>query len=248
MTTPEEPTADTPADGPLSDGPLADAPLAEVAASCGLELTPAQVTRLDAYRKLLWSWNEKLNLTRHTTMEKFVTRDLFDTIQLSALIPEGETVLDVGSGGGVPGIPLAILRPDLTVRLCESVNKKANVLFDIVEQLGLNVTVYAARVEAVVERGSQAPRFDTLIARGVAPLWKFMFWLRPHHERWGRLLLIKGPSWVDERAEARHRGLMKGFELRRLAEYEGPRNAAITTLLTVTRAEAPAAGKRGKKR
>lgn len=232
----------------MADPKENDDTVAAVAASCGLDLTREQVQRLDAYRKMLWDWNEKLNLTRHTTIEKFVTRDVYDSVQLAALIPEGETVLDVGSGGGVPGIPLSILRPDLDVRLCESVGKKANVLADMVDRLNLLSTVYAGRVEAVVERNSQEPRFDTLVARGVAPLWKIMFWLRPHHEGWGRLLLIKGPSWVDERGEARHRGLMKGFDLRRVADYESPRNSAVTTILSVTRAEKPASGKRGKRR
>lgn len=215
--------------------------LAEIAAACGLELTAQQLQRLDAYRALLWAWNEKLNLTRHTTLEKFITRDVYDTVQLAKLIPPGEKVLDVGSGGGVPGIPLAILRPDLKVSLCESVQKKALVLSDIVTQLDLQQWVYPERVEAVVELESPAPRFDTLVARGVAPLWKFMFWLRPHRDGWGQLLLIKGPSWVDERGEARHRGLMKGFDLRRVAEYQGPRNGATTTLLSITpAAEKPA--------
>jgi 16S rRNA (guanine527-N7)-methyltransferase len=242
-----EPTPDRSQETPAEETP-ADETLADVAARCGLTFTREALAQLDAYRRLLWDWNEKLNLTRHTTIEKFVTRDLFDTAQLSLLIPNGERVLDIGSGGGVPGIPLAILRPDLKVQLCESVNKKANVLFDMVEKLGLDVTVYAARVEAVVERNSQAPKFDTLVARGVGPLWKFMFWLRPHHSQWGRLLLLKGPTWADERGEARHRGLMKGFDLRRIGEYENPHNGAITTVLSVTRAEKPAAGKTGKRR
>lgn len=224
-----------------------DDSLAEVVAACGLELTPDQLARLDAYRGLLWSWNEKLNLTRHTTLEKFVTRDLVDTLELSKLLPEGERVLDVGSGGGVPGLPLSILRPDLDVRVCESVGKKANVLADIIDQLELPVTVYAARVEAVVDQAAETPRFDTLIARGVAPLWKFMFWLRPHHQGWGRLLLIKGPSWTNERGEARHRGLMKGYDLRRLGEYTTPRTEAVTTLLSVTRSAAKP-DRKGKRR
>lgn len=216
--------------------------LAAIGSSCGLELTRDQTERLDAYRALLWEWNTKLNLTRHTTLEKFVERDVFDTVQLAKLVAEGESVLDVGSGGGVPGVPLAILRPDLRVSLCESVGKKASVLADIVERLGLAVDVYAARVESVIDNASDAPRFDTLVARGVAPLWKFMFWLRPHDQGWGQLLLVKGPTWVDERGEARHRGLMKGFDLRRVLEYQGPHNGALTTVLCVRRAEAPAAG------
>src|SRR5258708_1126004 len=62
-----------------------------------------QVAQLDRYCKLLWDWNEKINLTRHTTYEKFVTRDLADTLQLAGLVHPKEEILDVGSGGGVPG-------------------------------------------------------------------------------------------------------------------------------------------------
>ena len=76
--------------------------------------------QLSAYCDALWKANETVNLTRHTTYEKFVTRDLVDTIQVSRLIPAGREVLDMGSGGGVPGMVLAILRPDLEVTLSES--------------------------------------------------------------------------------------------------------------------------------
>lgn len=211
--------------------------LADALGAYGLQVPDEAFGPLDAYRESLWGWNEKLNLTRHTTYEKFVARDLFDTLRLSELLAPGERVLDVGSGGGVPGLPLAILRPDLDVSLCESVAKKANVLVAMVEQLELPVTVHAGRVEAVVEPKSGIDPFDTLIARAVAPLWKFMRWLRPHPQGWGRLLLVKGPSWVEERGEARHRGLMKGYQLRRAAEYTTPATDAVTTVLQVSKAE-----------
>lgn len=219
----------------MSDTSDKNESLAAAVAACGLEINAEQLAKLDAYREMMWAWNEKLNLTRHTTIEKFVTRDLVDTIELSKLLEPGEKVLDIGSGGGVPGIPLAILRPDLDLRLCESVAKKANVLADMIERLELPVTLYASRVEAVVDQRANTPRFDTLIARAVAPLWKFMFWLGPHSQGWSRLLLIKGPNWTNERGEARHRGLMKGFELRRIGEYTTPRTDAVTTMLSVTR-------------
>ncbi|MEO1498152.1 MAG: 16S rRNA (guanine(527)-N(7))-methyltransferase RsmG [Planctomycetota bacterium] len=203
--------------------------LAEAIAAFGLAIPESAVEPLDAYRRSLWAWNEKLNLTRHTTLEKFVTRDLVDTLALAEHLPEGETVLDVGSGGGVPGVPLAILRPDLNVSLCESVAKKAKALTAIVGETGLSTPIYAARLEKLLE----AERFDTLIARAVAPLWKFMFWLRPLGPRYGRLLLIKGPGWVDERGEARHRGYSKPYTLRRVAEYDTPRTSAVSTILSL---------------
>lgn len=206
--------SDSPAD---VDIPEFDS-LAEAACWAGLELSDQQVAALDAYRQLLWDWNEKINLTRHTTLAKFAGRDLLDSVRLAEHIGHGDRVLDVGSGGGVPGLPLAILRPDLTVSVCDSVGKKARVLESMVDELGLAVTVYPARAEQVLELTTQG----TLVARGVASLKKLLTWLGPHWDAFDQLLLIKGRAWVDERGEARHHGLMRNLQLRRLAGYESP--------------------------
>ena len=156
-----------------------------------------------------------MNLTRHTDYELFVTRDLIDTIELSKLIGEGQEVLDFGSGGGVPGIPLAILRDDIEVSLCESVGKKAKALANIIGEMRLPIPVNNARVEDLLDD----LRFDVITCRAVGPLWKLCFWLNDHWHSIIQVLAIKGPKWVDERAEARHRGLMKGVNLRKAASY-----------------------------
>jgi 16S rRNA (guanine527-N7)-methyltransferase len=106
--------------------------LAELLAGVGIEISPQQIEQLDHYRRLLWSWNERMNLTRHTTLEKFVNRDVVDSYQLGKLLDRGERVLDVGTGGGVPGIVVAILRPDVSVSLCESTQKKAGAVQAII--------------------------------------------------------------------------------------------------------------------
>ncbi len=199
----------------------AELSLAETLAEVGISLEPAQVEQLDRYRQLLWEWNEKINLTRHTTMEKFVTRDVVDSLQLAELLEKGERVLDVGTGGGVPGVILAIARPDLKVSLAESTQKKARAVEDMIEQLGLPVTVYACRAEDVLEMAT----FDTLVARALASLTKVLTWVKPHWESFDRLLLIKGPSWVAERGEARHHNLFHRLELRKAATYQTPRSA-----------------------
>jgi len=181
----------------------------------GIELSEGQGEQLQAYARLLWQWNEKLNLTRHTTWQLFVERDLRDCVHLAPLLEAGEEVLDLGSGNGIPGIPLAILRPDVRISLAESVGKRSTVLNEMIHELDLPITVYAARGEELLEDF----RFTTIVSRAVGSIEKFCRWIQPHWERVGRLLLIKGPRWVEERGEARHSGALKGLQLRRAAVY-----------------------------
>jgi 16S rRNA (guanine527-N7)-methyltransferase len=188
-----------------------------------------QIEQLDLYRRLLWSWNERMNLTRHTTMEKFVERDMVDSYELSKLLEQGERVLDVGTGSGVPGIPIAILRPDLVVNLCDSTQKKARAVEAIVADLALPIRVYPNRAEDVLE----ITTFDTLVARALAPMAKVLGWLQPHWGAFDQLLLIKGRSWVDERAQARQLGVMRGLELRKATTYETPGSGAESVILSV---------------
>jgi 16S rRNA (guanine527-N7)-methyltransferase len=194
-----------------------------------IELPPGQIVLLTRYCEMLWDWNTKINLTRHTDYEKFVARDLIDSLAFSSFLRSGERVLDVGSGGGVPGIVLAIVRDDLQLSLSESIGKKANVLADMVQQLGLKTPVLHARAEDILEE----QRFDTLIVRAVAKLKKLLEWFRPHWGSFDRLLAIKGPSWLEERGEARHYGLLHNLALRKLAAYPLPGTDSESVMLQI---------------
>ena len=152
----------------------------------GIELEQSAAERLELYAKTMWGLNESLNLTRHTSWDLFVSRDLRDCVQLAPLLAAGEEVLDLGSGNGVPGIPLAILRPDIEVALAESVAKRAGALNEIVSELNLPVAVYGARGEDLLEDF----RFTSIISRAVGSLAKFCRWVAPHWENVDRLLLI----------------------------------------------------------
>jgi 16S rRNA (guanine527-N7)-methyltransferase len=192
-----------------------------------IDLPAEQVALLDRYCRSLWEWNEKLNLTRHTDYEKFVARDVIDSLQAARLLAPDATVLDVGSGGGVPGVILAIVRPDVKVSLCESVRKKADALRAIVKQLQLDVPVFAQRAEEVL----QSHAFDVVIARAVGPMEKILRWLDGRWDHVGQLLLIKGPKWTEERGDARHRGLLRKLELRKAAEYPMPGTNSQSVIL-----------------
>jgi len=198
-----------------------------------IELSDEAIALVDRYCHALWSWNEKLNLTRHTDYEKFVARDVVDSLALEPFLDSGDRVLDVGTGGGVPGIVLAIVRPDLQVSLCDSVGKKAKAVQEIVTELALDVPVHHAPAQEVLLR----QEFDVLVVRAVAPLSKLLRWFAPDWDRFDRLLVIKGPAWVEERAEAREAGLLKQLELRKLAEYPLPGTTSQSVVLSIRRKE-----------
>jgi 16S rRNA (guanine527-N7)-methyltransferase len=205
--------------------------LAAAMARHELALSPPQVQRLTRYCELLWDWNTKINLTRHTDYEKFVARDLVDSLAFSQFLSPKEKVLDVGSGGGVPGVVLAILRDDLRITLSESVGKKARVLSAMVDELGLKTPVAHARAEEIL----RDTHFDTLVVRAVAPLKKLLEWFRPHWKKsFNRLLVLKGPSWVGERGEARHYGLLNDLALRKLLSYPLPGTESESVLLQIS--------------
>ncbi|MFM8378829.1 MAG: 16S rRNA (guanine(527)-N(7))-methyltransferase RsmG [Planctomycetia bacterium] len=186
----------------------------------GLDIPPDSIQRLAAYAASLWLWNERLNLTRHTDVEKFVSRDVADAAAIAPHLARGEHVLDVGTGGGVPGALLAILRPDLRVELCDSVAKKARAVGAILQEAGLSLPVHEAAGQAVVKAAvARGERFDTLVVRAVAPLVKLLSWFEPIAGDFGRLLVVKGPRWEDEKGEARHKGFAKKVTVRRIAAW-----------------------------
>ena len=197
-----------------------DAALAAECGRLGLDVPATALPALAAYAASLWTWNERLNLTRHTDVETFVSRDVADAAAIAPHLARGERVLDVGTGGGVPGVLLAILRPDLRVELAESVAKKARAVTEIVRESGLDVPVHAGAAQALVASRPAGPgRFDTLVVRAVAPLGKLLGWFEPIADAYGRMLVIKGPRWEEERDDARFRGLTRKLTIRRVAGW-----------------------------
>ncbi len=216
--------------------------VSEVASQClseaveKLDLTVEQsvMDQLDQYCRILWDWNTRINLTRHTDYDLFARRDLLDSIQLAEQLAPDEDVLDVGTGGGVPGLLLAILRPDLSVSVCDSVAKKSRVVEDMVKRLKLPVVVHATRVQNVIED----LRFHSLVTRAVGSLSRLLTWVQDNWLNFDRLLAIKGPRWVEERGQARQQGLLAGLELRKLAAYPMPGTESESTILQIRKARA----------
>lgn len=192
--------------------------LADALVKWNVQVPLDAVEKLDGYCQLLWKHNEILNLTRHTNYDLFVSRDLVDAVHLADQLHQNEDVLDIGSGGGVPGILLAILRPDLRLTLSESVGKKAQALEEILKELSLPVTVFSERAEKLL--GDL--RFDAGVARAVGSIAKLSTWFRGNWISLGRLLATKGPKWVEEKKVAEDEGLLKNLQIKIADQYPIP--------------------------
>ncbi|MFK7992444.1 MAG: 16S rRNA (guanine(527)-N(7))-methyltransferase RsmG [Sandaracinaceae bacterium] len=185
--------------------PLAPPPgFTDALAAVGAPVSEAMLSSLGAYLAGLLAMNTRMNLTSVREPEAAWSRHILDSLTLLPQlegVASGGHLIDVGSGGGLPAIPIAIARPDLHVTMVESTKKKARFLRAISESLGLSrVRVKGERAEQL--HGSMAGRFDIATARAVARLSQLVPLTAPFVKRGGRLLLIKGQRAPEELADA----------------------------------------------
>jgi 16S rRNA (guanine527-N7)-methyltransferase len=171
----------------------------EISRRADVSLDEPQIAALARYLDLLLEANQRMNLTRITDRNAAEVHHVADALTLLPFIPIGSmSVADVGSGGGVPGIPLAIARPDVKITLIESTKKKAAFLRGLVDSLNLqNVTVLDQRAEEVA-RGKLRESFDIVVARAVGQLVWLAEWCLPLTKKGGKFLAMKGAKATEE--------------------------------------------------
>lgn len=169
--------------------------LAEGADVLGLRLDAARLGTLMDYLGLLVKWNGVYNLTAVRDPVQMVTQHLLDSLTAVPAFSGARRVLDVGAGGGLPGMVLAIVYPDMQVAMVDTVHKKTAFLTQVKAELGLaNVTVYTGRVEQL-----QAPeKFDVITSRAFAELSDFVAWSGHLLKNGGRFIALKGIIPQDE--------------------------------------------------
>ncbi len=169
--------------------------LAEGVEALRLDLSAQQIEQLLDYLALLFKWNSVYNLTSVRDPMQMVTLHVLDSLAAVPAFHDAKSVLDVGAGGGLPGIVLAIARPEMKVALIDTVHKKTAFLTQVKGELGLsNVTVHTARVEQL-----QVPhKFDVITSRAFADLSDFVNWSGQLLEEGGQFIALKGVAPADE--------------------------------------------------
>jgi 16S rRNA (guanine527-N7)-methyltransferase len=159
------------------------------------------IARLEAFAALLVVWQRKMNLIAPSTVSELWTRHIADSLQLLKLAPEARSWIDLGSGGGFPGMVIACaLQPPATVHLIESNAKKAAFLREAARLTGASATVHPVRIEDFLKTNQIVP--DVVTARALAPLPKLLDYVAPFVEKGAQALLLKGQDVADELTEA----------------------------------------------
>jgi 16S rRNA (guanine527-N7)-methyltransferase len=161
-----------------------------------LNLSEQQIGHSLDYLALLAKWNGVYNLTSVRDPAQMVVQHLLDSLAAVPAFSDAVNVLDVGAGGGLPGIVLAIARPDMAVSLIDTVHKKTAFLTQVKAELGLaNVSVYTMRVEQLTVKQP----FDVITSRAFADLSDFVTWSGHLLAEGGRFIALKGVAPPDER-------------------------------------------------
>ncbi len=145
------------------------------ATELGLQLTSSQLEQFHAYYQELVEWNRRANLTSITDYKEVQIKHFLDSVAVTAAFKQplnaGLSLIDVGSGGGFPGLPVKIVLSDIRLVLLEATGKKAAFLRHITEVLGLeDVEIVAGRAEVIAHQAQYRQRFDIVLSRAVAPL------------------------------------------------------------------------------
>ncbi len=178
--------------------------LSEGAAAIGIRLGPAELDRFATYHREILLWNRRINLVSERSAQEIVIRHFLDSLTPAPFLdrPDG-ALIDLGSGGGFPGIPLRIALPELHLSLVEASRKKSSFLSHVIRTLRLDgVQVIRRRIEELTVGENMTGRFDTLISRAAFKLPDLIrtssFFLKPG----GQLIAMKGPDPQEEMEEA----------------------------------------------
>lgn len=204
--------------------------LAQGAEMFGVSLSDSELDLFELYLENLKKWNSRINLTAINDDKEIVISHFIDSISVIPFINNGTKVLDIGSGGGFPGIPIKIIRPGLHVTLLDSVNKKVSFMSDTIRKLALkDITTVWGRAE---DSKNNIPRksFDYVVTRALGSIEETSILSLPYLSDSGVLVLMRGKKGGSEFAAAKN-GIIEQFELLDIAEFTLPFSQHARTVI-----------------
>ena len=209
--------------------------LSDIARDAGFDLTDIQLNQFDLYKNLLIEWNKKMNLTAILDPQEIATKHFVDSLYGLKFVKNAKNLIDVGTGAGFPGLPLKIAKPELSLTLLDSLNKRLNFLSEVTNQLGLpDVTCVHSRAEDGAKTSSSLREsFDIAVSRAVANLSVLAEYCFPYVKLGGAFLAYKGGDVEEELAGAKNAIELLGGDVTGVFKYTIPKTDITHSIIVI---------------
>lgn len=175
--------------------------LNEACQSMGLSFDEEKYNKFIKYKDLIKEWNQKINLTAITDDEEIIKKHFIDSIKVfnCDYVKNAKSIIDIGTGGGFPGVPMRIVKEDSKMVLLDSLNKRINFLNEVINDLNLsNIKTIHGRAEDFAQTAEYRQRFDLAVSRAVANLTVLLEFCLPYVKVGGYFVALKGPAIEEE--------------------------------------------------
>lgn len=215
--------------------------LAQRALNEGISLTEEQVSLFEKYRELILEWNTRIDITKITDPKEVDNKHFLDSLSVFRILdPKPDmTVIDIGTGGGFPGIPMKIISPFLKITLLDSLGKRVRFLQEVIKELDLpETTAIQGRAEEFFRERKYREKYDIAVARAVAPLPTLVEYCLPAVKVGGVFLAMKGPTAREEIMHSIHAIRKLGGEIEKEDQFTWTEEKFQRTLILIRKIKA----------
>lgn len=199
-----------------------------------IEFSNIQIEKFYKYMNLLIEWNEKINLTAITEPKEIIIKHFIDSLTVLKDIKGKNTLVDVGTGAGFPGIPLKIMDEEIKITLLDSLNKRINFLNEVINQLDLkNVETIHSRVEEAGKNKKYRESFDISTARAVANLATLSEYMLPLVKVGGKSICMKGSEVSEELKNSKKAISILGGEIESIDNFKLPKSDMMRNIVII---------------
>lgn len=199
-----------------------------------IELSEKQFNQFYDYMNILNEWNKVMNLTNITEPLEVIEKHFIDSLTVLKNVNENDSIIDVGTGAGFPGIPIKIAYPKSKVTLLDSLNKRIKFLNEVISKLNLeDINTIHGRAEELAHNKEHREKYDIAIARAVAPLNVLSEYLLPFVKIGGHAICMKGAKGKDESKEGENATRILGGEIKSIKEFKLPNTDIERTIIEI---------------
>lgn len=207
----------------------------------GFELKDEQLSMFENFYSLLEEWNYKIDITKIIEPEEVYIKHFIDSLLItkSGVIEKNQRIIDIGTGGGFPGIPLKIYNDTLSFTLLDSLKKRKNFLDTVIEQLNLTNTIAIhGRAEELARKDEHREKYDIAMSRAVAPMQTLLEYCLPFVKVGGYFIAMKGPNYEEELSLSKGAIKILGGVIDNIISYKLPNEYGDRTLIVIKKIKA----------